>query len=59
MKDHPTPDDGSSSDDLLEELRSADPAEAPELADSLAASLATDLAATAPLTPPDGPEETF
>lgn len=59
MKDHRSSDDGSSSNDLLDELRTADPAEAPDVADSLAASLAADLAATAPLTPPDGSEESF
>lgn len=49
MTEHHTPDEPTSSDELLEELQSADPAEAPDVAESLANSLADDLTDTEPL----------
>jgi len=57
MTDHHTPDESTSIDELLDTLQSADPAEAPDIAESLAETLAADLAATEPL-PHDGAGET-
>jgi len=56
MKHKHTQDESTSSDELLDALQSADPVEAPDIAESLAESLATDLAATEPL-PRDGEGE--
>ncbi|MFV1998911.1 MAG: hypothetical protein ACC654_00950 [Acidimicrobiia bacterium] len=49
MTDRHTPDETTETDELLDALQSADPAEAPDIAESLAETLAADLAATEPL----------
>jgi len=56
MEHQNTQHEATSSDELLDALQSADPAEAPDIAESLAESLATELAETEPL-PRDGAGE--